>query len=84
LAPLNRRQTDIVIEHHPETGLRSYLFWTLAFIVFLQFFTRYSPQRQPVLDRGDCALRLDVGRVHRRRNRDAQEQPHRRGALSKS
>jgi TRAP-type C4-dicarboxylate transport system permease small subunit len=32
---------DIVIEHHPEDWIAIVLFWSLAFIVFLQFFTRY-------------------------------------------
>src|SRR5262245_24684741 len=32
---------EIVIEHHPEDWLAFALFWGLAFIVFLQFFTRY-------------------------------------------
>ena len=32
---------DVVIEHHPEDWLAFALFWALAFIVFLQFFTRY-------------------------------------------
>ena len=32
---------EIVIEHHPEGWLAFVLFWALAFIVFLQFFTRY-------------------------------------------
>ncbi len=32
---------EIVIEHHPEDWLVFVLFWALAFIVFLQFFTRY-------------------------------------------
>jgi len=32
---------EIVIEHHPEDWIAIILFWTLAFIVFLQFFTRY-------------------------------------------
>ena len=32
---------DIVIEYHPEDWIAIILFWTLAFIVFLQFFTRY-------------------------------------------
>ncbi len=32
---------DIIIEHHPEDWLAFVLFWSLAFIVFLQFFTRY-------------------------------------------
>lgn len=32
---------DVVIERHPEDWLAIVLFWSLAFIVFLQFFTRY-------------------------------------------
>ena len=32
---------EVVIEHHPEDWLAFVLFWLLAFIVFLQFFTRY-------------------------------------------
>ncbi|MBS0536840.1 MAG: TRAP transporter small permease [Proteobacteria bacterium] len=32
---------EIVIERHPEDWLTFILFWALAFIVFLQFFTRY-------------------------------------------
>lgn len=32
---------DIAIEHHPEDWLAFAIFWSLAFIVFLQFFTRY-------------------------------------------
>jgi TRAP-type C4-dicarboxylate transport system permease small subunit len=32
---------EVVIEHHPEDWLAFILFWCLAFIVFLQFFTRY-------------------------------------------
>ena len=32
---------EVVIEHHPEDWLAFVLFWALAFIVFLQFFTRY-------------------------------------------
>ena len=31
----------VVIEHHPEDWIAIVLFWSLAFIVFLQFFTRY-------------------------------------------
>jgi TRAP-type C4-dicarboxylate transport system permease small subunit len=34
-------EEEIVIEHHPEDWLAFVLFWSLAFIVFLQFFTRY-------------------------------------------
>ena len=30
-----------MIEHHPEDWIAFVLFWALAFIVFLQFFTRY-------------------------------------------
>src|SRR3954464_12093722 len=32
---------EVVIEHHPEDWLAFILFWSLALIVFLQFFTRY-------------------------------------------
>jgi TRAP-type C4-dicarboxylate transport system permease small subunit len=32
---------EIVIEHHPEDWVAFVIFWSLAFIVFLQFFTRY-------------------------------------------
>ena len=32
---------EVVIEHHPEDWMAFALFWALAFIVFLQFFTRY-------------------------------------------
>ena len=32
---------EVTIEHHPENWIAFVLFWALAFIVFLQFFTRY-------------------------------------------
>jgi len=32
---------EVVIEHYPEDWIAFVLFWALAFIVFLQFFTRY-------------------------------------------
>ena len=32
---------EVIIEHHPEDWLAFVIFWGLAFIVFLQFFTRY-------------------------------------------
>lgn len=32
---------EVIIEHYPEDWLAFVLFWTLAFIVFLQFYTRY-------------------------------------------
>ena len=35
------KDAEVVIEHHPEDWLAFVLFWSLAFIVFLQFFTRY-------------------------------------------
>lgn len=35
------KDEQIVIEHHPEDWIAMILFWSLAFIVFLQFFTRY-------------------------------------------
>src|SRR5215218_2040062 len=34
-------EEEIVIEHHPEDWIAFVIFWALAFIVFLQFFTRY-------------------------------------------
>ena len=35
------KDEEIVIEHHPEDSIAFVIFWSLAFIVFLQFFTRY-------------------------------------------
>src|SRR5689334_13582660 len=35
------KDAEVVIEHYPEDWLAFVLFWSLAFIVFLQFFTRY-------------------------------------------
>src|ERR1041385_2685060 len=32
---------ELVVEHHPEDWIAFVIFWGLAFIVFLQFFTRY-------------------------------------------
>src|SRR6185295_12526812 len=32
---------EVIIEHHPEDWIAFAIFWALAFIVFLQFFTRY-------------------------------------------
>src|SRR6185295_1451504 len=32
---------EVVVEHHPEDWIAFAIFWSLAFIVFLQFFTRY-------------------------------------------
>ena len=32
---------EVVVEHHPEDWVAFVIFWSLAFIVFLQFFTRY-------------------------------------------
>lgn len=32
---------EVVVEYHPEDWIAMALFWSLAFIVFLQFFTRY-------------------------------------------
>jgi TRAP-type C4-dicarboxylate transport system permease small subunit len=32
---------EVVVEYHPEDWIALVLFWSLAFIVFLQFFTRY-------------------------------------------
>ena len=48
------KDEEVVIEHHPEDWIAIVLFWSLAFIVFLQFFTRYilndcspGPRRSP-------------------------------------
>jgi|SRR5215213_399917 len=35
------KDEEIVIEHHPEDWIAFVIFWSLALIVFLQFFTRY-------------------------------------------
>ncbi|MGB8398061.1 TRAP transporter small permease [Bradyrhizobium sp.] len=35
------KDEEVVIEYHPEDWIAFVLFWALAFIVFLQFFTRY-------------------------------------------
>ena len=35
------KDAEVVVEHHPEDWIAMVLFWGLAFIVFLQFFTRY-------------------------------------------
>jgi TRAP-type C4-dicarboxylate transport system permease small subunit len=35
------KDEEVVIEHYPEDWIAFALFWSLAFIVFLQFFTRY-------------------------------------------
>jgi TRAP-type transport system small permease protein len=35
------RDEEVIIEHHPEDWIAFVLFWSLASIVFLQFFTRY-------------------------------------------
>ena len=35
------KDEEVVIEHHPEDWIAFAIFWGLAFIVFLQFFTRY-------------------------------------------
>jgi len=38
---INVEDEEVVIENHPEDWMAFVLFWALAFIVFLQFFTRY-------------------------------------------
>src|SRR5947209_19120201 len=35
------KDEEVVIEHYAEDWLAFVIFWSLAFIVFLQFFTRY-------------------------------------------
>jgi TRAP-type C4-dicarboxylate transport system permease small subunit len=32
---------EVIVERHPEDWIAMIIFWSLAFIVFLQFFTRY-------------------------------------------
>ena len=38
---IEAEEAEVVVEHHPEDWLAFVIFWSLAFIVFLQFFTRY-------------------------------------------
>ena len=38
---IEAKDAEVVIERHPEDWLAFVIFWSLAFIVFLQFFTRY-------------------------------------------
>jgi TRAP-type C4-dicarboxylate transport system permease small subunit len=38
---IQAEDAEVVIEHYPEDWLAFVIFWALAFIVFLQFFTRY-------------------------------------------
>src|SRR5947208_12522290 len=38
---IEAEDAEVVIGHHPEDWLAFVIFWSLAFIVFLQFFTRY-------------------------------------------
>src|SRR4051794_18371615 len=38
---IEAKDAEVVIEHHPEDWIAFVIFWSLAFIVFLQFFTRY-------------------------------------------
>src|SRR3979490_110520 len=75
---------EVIIEHHPEDWIAFALFWALAFIVFLQFFTRYILNDSFGLDRGDRALRVDVAGLHRRRGGNAQENPYRRRIAGQS
>jgi TRAP-type transport system small permease protein len=35
------KDEEVTVENHPENWIAFVLFWALAFIVFLQFFTRY-------------------------------------------
>jgi TRAP-type C4-dicarboxylate transport system permease small subunit len=35
------QDAEVVVERHPEDWIAFVIFWSLAFIVFLQFFTRY-------------------------------------------
>jgi TRAP-type transport system small permease protein len=38
---IEAEDAEVVIERYPEDWLVFVIFWCLAFIVFLQFFTRY-------------------------------------------
>jgi TRAP-type transport system small permease protein len=38
---IQAEDAEVVVEHYPEDWLAFVIFWSLAFIVFLQFFTRY-------------------------------------------
>jgi TRAP-type transport system small permease protein len=38
---IEAEDAEVVVEHYPEDWLAFVIFWSLAFIVFLQFFTRY-------------------------------------------
>jgi TRAP-type transport system small permease protein len=38
---IEAKDAEVVVERHPEDWLAFVIFWSLAFIVFLQFFTRY-------------------------------------------
>ena len=38
---IEAEDAEVVIEHFPEDWIAFVIFWSLAFIVFLQFFTRY-------------------------------------------
>jgi len=38
---IEAEDAEVVIEHFPEDWVAFVIFWSLAFIVFLQFFTRY-------------------------------------------
>src|SRR6476469_4888186 len=38
---IETEDAEVVIEHFPEDWVAFVIFWSLAFIVFLQFFTRY-------------------------------------------
>src|SRR6266704_590342 len=60
------KDEEVIIEHHPEDWIAFALFWSLAFIVFLQFFTRYV-LNDSLSWTGDRTLRADVAGVHRRR-----------------
>ena len=35
------KDEEVTVENYPENWIAFVLFWALAFIVFLQFFTRY-------------------------------------------
>ena len=62
---------EVEIEHHPEDWLAFAIFWALAAHRLPAVLHALRPQRQRRLDRGDRALRPDLGHLHRRRHGDA-------------
>ena len=68
---------EVDIEHHPEDWMAFALFWALAFIVFLQFFTRYVLNDSLAWTEEIARYGLMCDHVHRRRHGDAPQYAHR-------